>query len=342
MRTFLSSLVLACTIATLILYVFPNNSVYTALESMDESAKANGFLSSVQKYRSAQSALSDKDVQLNNMQQQLFSLEQQLETKPVTNVAASTGVTYSPSSNVGVSSEDQSPRIPARILKAEDSTERKMKRLRRLLKKSESRQSKLIQQIRSLHQFIKGEVSQVKDLVTHVNTKLTDDISSYSHDIVGVSGSPGLPGPISADFSANRGHTKQLQAPNAKALIFTVFFSTGMKGTNGAPGQDGFPGTQGPRSVPVDYVTFSTSVLKHFAFRQGKTRRNWSTRTCRLNGTCWACWVARSSGVSRVARTQGTGRSYRCPRNYRARKKLGSGSVLLPKFRELLDAACGL
>ena len=127
------------TIATLIFSVIQKNTVQTVLESMDtsgESAEANGFLSSSKKYRSAQSAMSVKELQPNNMQQQLFSLVQQLETKPVPNFASSTGAAqaYSPSSNAEVSSVDQSPQIPVRILKAEDSAERKMKRLRRRLK----------------------------------------------------------------------------------------------------------------------------------------------------------------------------------------------------------------
>lgn len=194
----LVSIVLACTIATFMFTVFSKKNVRYVLESIDssgDSEETNGFLSSFRKYRNAQSAMSVKEVQLNNIQHQLFSMKQQLSAKTVTNPATSSVITYSPSSNVGVSSEDQSPQIPAGILKAEASTERKMRRLRRMLKKSGSRQSKLVQQIRSLHQLIQGELSQVKDLVNHENTKLTDDISAYSHDIVGVSGSPGLPGP---------------------------------------------------------------------------------------------------------------------------------------------------
>jgi hypothetical protein len=147
-------MVLACIIATFIFSVPPNSSVHHILESMDSlgrSASANGFLSSMQKYHIAQSAMSVKEVQLN-MQQQLFSMEQRLESKPMLNPASSSGVTYSPSLKAGISREDQSPQIPTRILKAEVSTKRKLKRLQRLLKKSESRRSTLIQQIRSLHQ----------------------------------------------------------------------------------------------------------------------------------------------------------------------------------------------
>ena len=32
---------------------------------------------------------------------------------------------------------------------------------------------------------------------------------------------------------------------------------SGLKGTNGVPGQDGFPGTQGPRSVPLKIFLLS-------------------------------------------------------------------------------------
>ncbi len=47
----------------------------------------------------------------------------------------------------------------------------------------------------------------MKDLVTNVNTKLMDNISSFSHVIVGDSGPPELPGSRSADFPEFLGHT---------------------------------------------------------------------------------------------------------------------------------------
>jgi hypothetical protein len=84
-----SGIVLACIIATFIFSVPPKSSVHHVLESMDSlgrSASANGFLSSIQKYHIAQSAMSVKEVQLN-MQQQLFSMEQRLESKPMLNPA---------------------------------------------------------------------------------------------------------------------------------------------------------------------------------------------------------------------------------------------------------------
>ena len=184
-------LCLACSIGFLFLVIVPNEIMTTILVSR---GKASGFDS----FDTSQSQQESEGLSPSRNEMDLSSIQHQRKGEGVNTFVgknyADSRISYSQSSNFGISGEDQSPQIAPKILKEEDVAERRMKKLHRMLKRSEDQQSKLIERIKSLHDFIGDEISSVKDMVGRTNTELTDDISSLSHNVPGPEGPPGLPG----------------------------------------------------------------------------------------------------------------------------------------------------
>ena len=182
-------IVLGCVIGIAVFFNLPKQESIDILISgagVDRDVSGTQFPSSMRRF---QSSKRNEKIHIGNdisSFQQLYGVSSEY--------SAPAGFSYSPSTSAGISSNDQSPEIPAKFLKEEEIAEHGMVRLRNMLKKSKAQQSDLVQRIKALHDFIAGEVTSIKDVVRHTNTKLTDDISSLSRDVVGPAGPPGLPG----------------------------------------------------------------------------------------------------------------------------------------------------
>jgi hypothetical protein len=126
------------------------------------------------------------------------------------------GMTYMPSTQSGVSDQDQSPDLPQSFLDGEARSKRRMKKLAKLLKKSSKEQDALDVRVKELSEYVKGEVTAIRNDVMEINAKDTDEIAAPYHLVQGARGKIGVPG---------------------------------MDGLAGANGFDGPPGPQGPTGI---------------------------------------------------------------------------------------------
>jgi len=99
------------------------------------------------------------------------------------NYNSAEGMTYMPSTSSGVSAEDQSPEIPAYFLDEEAKSEKRMKRLMHVLKKSRKMQDILDSKVKKLQDFVDEEKTSIKNQVLQINQKDSDKISSPSHEV---------------------------------------------------------------------------------------------------------------------------------------------------------------
>ena len=95
------------------------------------------------------------------------------------------GMTYMPSTQSGVSDQDQSPTLSKEFLDDEDRSKRRMKKLAKLLKKSAKEQDALDVRVKELSEYVTGEVTSIRNDVLEVNTKDTDEISAPYHLVQG-------------------------------------------------------------------------------------------------------------------------------------------------------------
>ena len=80
-------------------------------------------------------------------QQQLATVQEMARPSEAPNYNSGEGMTYTPSTQTGVSDKDQSPAIPTGFLDDEKKSKKRMKRLAKLLKKSAKKQDELDLQV---------------------------------------------------------------------------------------------------------------------------------------------------------------------------------------------------
>jgi len=95
------------------------------------------------------------------------------------------GMTYMPSTQSGVSDQDQSPDLPQSFLDGEARSKRRMKKLAKLLKKSSKEQDALDVRVKELSEYVKGEVTSIRNDVMEINAKDTDEIAAPYHLVQG-------------------------------------------------------------------------------------------------------------------------------------------------------------
>jgi hypothetical protein len=95
------------------------------------------------------------------------------------------GMTYMPSTQSGVSDQDQSPDLPKAFIDDEAKSERHMKSLKKLLKKSSKEQDALDVRVKELSEYVTGEVTAIRNDVMEVNAQDTDEISAPYHLVQG-------------------------------------------------------------------------------------------------------------------------------------------------------------
>jgi hypothetical protein len=95
------------------------------------------------------------------------------------------GMTYMPSTQSGVSDEDQSPTLSKEFLDDEARSQRRMKKLAGLLKKSAKEQDALDVRVKKLSEYVEGEVTSIRNDVLELNTKDTDEIAAPYHLVQG-------------------------------------------------------------------------------------------------------------------------------------------------------------
>lgn len=123
--------------------------------------------------------------------QQLADAEMQPAEAPLASPAqapnynSAEGMTYMPSTQSGVSDEDQSPTLSKEFLDDEARSKRRMKKLAKLLKKSAKEQDALDVRVKELSEYVKGEVTAIRNDVLEVNTKDTDEIAAPYHLVQG-------------------------------------------------------------------------------------------------------------------------------------------------------------
>jgi len=142
------------------------------------------------------------------------------------------GMTYTPTTTSGVSATDQSPDIPKSFLDEEAKSQKRMKRLKDVLKKSRLMQDTLDGKVKKLQEYLLEEKTAIKNEVVQLNQKDTDSINAPYHDIVGPRGPPGPPG-VNGLAAANGING----APGPE----------GPRGKQGSTGATGVPGPRGPK-----------------------------------------------------------------------------------------------
>lgn len=95
------------------------------------------------------------------------------------------GMTYMPSTQSGVSDQDQSPDLPKAFIDDEAKSERHMKSLKKLLKKSSKEQDALDARVKELSEYVTSEVTVIRNDVMEVNAQDTDEISAPYHLVQG-------------------------------------------------------------------------------------------------------------------------------------------------------------
>ena len=170
------------------------------------------FMSSMQRYQNSQAMVMRREEQLSDAQHRLMSITQQLSGAPSYQQPPS-GVSYSPASSVGVSSEDRSPDMPKGLILDEAHADKRMKHLKSMLTKSEAQQAEIDKKIKGLNDFIQSELSDVKLDVRETNTRLSDNIASASHDVRGPPGPPGVPGKGAVVLSAHTTRAPRASQP---------------------------------------------------------------------------------------------------------------------------------
>lgn len=156
------------------------------------------------------------------------------------------GMTYMPSTSSGVSAEDQSPEVPAYFLDEEAKSEKRMKKLRHVLKKSRARQDHLDVEVKKLEEYVLKEKTKIKDDVVRMNTKDTDKIKSPAHDVQGPQGPPGPPG-VNGINAANG--LDGLPGPQGPGGRQGETGPNGQNGVTGPPGNDGQRGVMGTQGI---------------------------------------------------------------------------------------------
>jgi hypothetical protein len=95
------------------------------------------------------------------------------------------GMTYMPSSQSGVSDQDQSPDLSPEFLDEEAKSKKHMKKLAKLLKKSSKEQDALDKKVQELSIFVKDDVTSFRNDIMKLNAKDTDLISQPDHLVQG-------------------------------------------------------------------------------------------------------------------------------------------------------------
>jgi len=95
------------------------------------------------------------------------------------------GMTYMPSTQSGVSDQDQSPDLPQTFLDDEAKSKKHMKQLLKMLKKSSKEQDALDVRVKELADYVKGEVTSIRNSVMEVNAQDTDEIQAPFHLVQG-------------------------------------------------------------------------------------------------------------------------------------------------------------
>jgi hypothetical protein len=95
------------------------------------------------------------------------------------------GMTYMPSTQSGVSAEDQSPTLSKEFLDDEARSKRRMKKLAKLLKKSAKAQDALDVRVKELGEYVTDEVTSIRNDVLEINAKESDEISAPYHLVQG-------------------------------------------------------------------------------------------------------------------------------------------------------------
>lgn len=95
------------------------------------------------------------------------------------------GMTYMPSTQSGVSDQDQSPDLPQTFLDDEAKSKKNMQKLLKMLKKSSKEQDALDVRVKELADYVKGEVTSIRNSVMEINAKDTDEIKAPFHLVQG-------------------------------------------------------------------------------------------------------------------------------------------------------------
>ena len=95
------------------------------------------------------------------------------------------GLQYIPSTQSGVSDQDQSPDLPQTFLDDEAKSKKNMQKLLKMLKKSSKEQDALDVRVKELADYVKGEVTSIRNSVMEINAKDTDEIKAPFHLVQG-------------------------------------------------------------------------------------------------------------------------------------------------------------
>jgi len=158
-------------------------------------------------------------------------------------------MTYMPSTSSGVSAEDQSPEIPAYFLDEEAKSEKRMKRLMHVLKKSRKMQDILDSKVKKLQDFVDEEKTSIKNQVLQINQKDSDKISSPSHEVVGPRGPPGPPGVNGLAAANGINGAPGPEGPRGRQGDTGPPGAPGARGAKGSSGQRGVTGVQGIKGI---------------------------------------------------------------------------------------------
>mmetsp|Transcript_32316 Transcript_32316/g.76185 ORF Transcript_32316/g.76185 Transcript_32316/m.76185 type:complete len:599 (-) Transcript_32316:62-1858(-) len=139
-----------------------------------------------------------------------------------------------PATQPGVSDEDMSPVIPKEFEDEVAHSQKLYKQLKRVLKRSESKETSVKVKVRNTEDYVNTEVLDIAKRVMDMNQKDSDKIKA----IVPEQGPPGPPGPPGVD--GNDGVDGPAGPPGSQG-------AKGISGEPGKPGNDGQRGAPGPQ-----------------------------------------------------------------------------------------------
>ena len=119
-------------------------------------------------------------------QQQLATAGEMANPAGAPSYNSGEGMTYTPSTQSGVSDKDQSPDLPASFLDDEKKSKKRMKKLAKLLKRSSKEQDALDVRVKELKEYVEGEVTAIRNNVLELNEAETDQIAAPYHLVEGV------------------------------------------------------------------------------------------------------------------------------------------------------------